>query len=45
MEYRQYVYQGWNKGLANENFPEHTGRAIMLDAIGYYDKVKENEPE
>jgi len=45
MEYRHYVYQGWDKGLANENFPKHTGGAIMLDAIGYYDKVMENEPE
>jgi len=45
MEYRHYVYQGWDKGTANENFPKHTGGAIMLDAIGYYDKVMENEPE
>ena len=45
MKYRHYVYQGWDKGLANENFPKHTGGAIMLDAIGYYDKVMENEPE
>jgi len=45
MEYRHYVYQDWDKGLANENFPKHTGGAIMLDAIGYYDKVMEDEPE
>jgi hypothetical protein len=45
MEYRRYVYQGWDKGLANENFPKHTGGAIMLDAIGYYDKVMEGDPE
>jgi hypothetical protein len=45
MKYRQYVYQGWDKGLANENFPKHTGGAVMLDAIGYYDKVMEDEPE
>jgi len=45
MEYRHYVYQGWDKGTANENFPKHTGGAIMLDAIAYYDKVMENEPE
>jgi hypothetical protein len=44
MKYRHYVYPGWDKGLANENFPKHTGGAIMLDAIGYYDKVMENEP-
>jgi len=45
MKYRHYVYQGWDKGLANENFPKHTGGAIMLDAIGYYDEVMENNPE
>jgi hypothetical protein len=45
MKYRHYVYQGWGKGLANENFPKHTGGAIMLDAIGYYDKVMEDESE
>ena len=45
MKYRHYVYQGWDKGLANENFPKHSGGAIMLDAVGYYDEVMENNPE
>ena len=45
MKYRQYVYQGWDKGLANENFPKHTGGAIMLDAVSYYDQIAENSPE
>ena len=45
MKYRHYVYQGWDKGKANENFPKHTGGAIMLDAIGFYDKVAENDPK
>jgi len=45
MQYRHYVYQGWDKGLANENFPKHTGGAIMLDAVGYYDEVMQNDPE
>jgi hypothetical protein len=45
MEYRHYVYQGWDKGLANENFPKHTGGAIMLDAIGFYDRVMGSDPE
>ena len=45
MKYRHYVYQGWDKGLANENFPRHTGGAIMLDAVGYYEKVMGSEPE
>ncbi len=45
MKYRQYVYQGWDKGLANENFPKHTGGAMMLDAVGYYNEIVEREPE
>ena len=45
MEYRRYVYQDWDKGLANENFPKHTGGAVMLDAVGYYDDVMNNDPE
>jgi len=45
MKYHHYVYQGWDKGLANENFPKHTGGAIMLDAIGFYDRVMESDPE
>jgi len=45
MKYRHYVYQGWDKGLANENFPKHTGGAIMLDAVGYYNKTVQNDPE
>ena len=45
MKYRHYVYQDWDRGLANENFPKHTGGAIMLDAVGYYEKVMEENPE
>ena len=45
MKYCHYIYQGWDKGLANENFPKHTGGAIMLDAIGYYDEIMKNNPE
>jgi len=45
MKYRHNVYQGWDKGLANENFPKHTGGAIMLDAIGFFDETMKNDPE
>ncbi len=45
MKYRHYVFQGWDKGLANENFPKHTGGAIMLDAIGFFDEMMQNKPE
>ena len=45
MKYRHYAYQDWDRGLANENFPKHTGGAIMLDAVGYYDDILQNNPE
>lgn len=45
MKYRHYVYQGWDKGLANETFPKHSGGAIMLDGVGYYDKIMQSNPE
>jgi hypothetical protein len=45
MKYRHHVYQGWDKGLANENFPKHSGGAVMLDTVGYFDRVMEDEPE
>jgi hypothetical protein len=45
MKYRHYVYQGWDKGLANENFPRHTGGAMMLDAVGFFDETMQNKPE
>jgi hypothetical protein len=37
--------QGWDKGLANENFPRHKGGAIVLDGIGYVERYMENHPE
>jgi hypothetical protein len=45
MKYRHNVYQGWDKGLANENFPKHTGGAMMLDGVGFFDETMQNNPE
>ena len=45
MKYRHHVFQGWDKGLANENFPKHTGGAVMLDAIGFFDEMMQSNPE
>ena len=45
IEYRHQVFEGWDKGIANENFPKHTGGAIVLDAIGYVDKYMAEKPE
>jgi hypothetical protein len=43
--YSKYVFQDWDKGKANENFPQHTGGAILLDGIGFWDKYCEEHPE
>lgn len=45
IEFRHRVFAGWDKGLANENFPRHTGGAIVLDALGYFDKYVQERPE
>jgi hypothetical protein len=45
VKFRKLVFKGWDKGLANENFPRHTGGAIVLDAIGYLDRYMTEKPE
>lgn len=42
---RHEVFRGWDKGLASENFPRHTGGAIVVDGIGYYDRYVAEHPE
>jgi hypothetical protein len=45
VKFRHQVFKGWDKGLANENFPRHTGGAIVLDGIGYMDAYMAEDPE
>jgi hypothetical protein len=45
VKYRKDVFKGWDKALANENFPRHTGGAVILDAVGYMDPYMEESPE
>ncbi|MBW2005305.1 MAG: DUF1638 domain-containing protein [Deltaproteobacteria bacterium] len=45
IQFRHQVFKGWDKGLANENFPRHTGGAIVLDGIGYTDQYMAEYPE
>jgi len=45
VNYRDYVFQDWDKGKANENFPQHTGGAVLLDGIGFWDKYSQEHPE
>ena len=43
--YRKNVFKDWDVGLANENFPKHTGGAIVLDGIGFFDHYVEEHAE
>lgn len=45
IKFRHDVFEGWDKGLANENFPKHTGGAWVLDGIGYMDQYMAEHPE
>ncbi len=45
VKYRSKVFKGWDKAVANENFPRHTGGAIVLDGTGYMDKLMAENPE
>ena len=31
--------------MENENFPRHSGGAVVLDGIGYMDRLMEEKPE
>jgi len=44
IKFRDKVFFEWDQGLANENFPRHTGGAIVLDGIGYFDRYVEEHP-
>lgn len=43
IEYRKNVFLDWDAGKANETFPSND-TAILLDAVGYYDKMAEEDP-
>jgi hypothetical protein len=43
--YRNFVFQDWDKGKANETFPQNSGGAVLLDAIGFFDEYSESHPE
>ena len=45
IKFRHHVFKGWDRALANENFPKHTGGEIVLDAIGYVDRYMAENPE
>lgn len=45
IKFRHQVFKGWDQGLANENFPRHTGGAIVLDGLGYVERYMAEHPE
>jgi hypothetical protein len=45
VKFRRQVFKGWDKGVANENFPRHTGGAVVLDGIGFLDQYMAEDPE
>jgi hypothetical protein len=45
IQFRYQVFSGWDKAIANENFPRHSGGAVVLDGIGYFDRYMEEHPE
>lgn len=45
VQFWEHVFKGWDKGVANENFPRHTGGARVLDGLGICDKYLNEQPE
>lgn len=45
IQFRHQVFKGWDRGLANENFPRHGGGAVVLDGIGFVDQYMAEKPE
>jgi hypothetical protein len=43
--YRHFVFQDWDKGKANENFPMHTGGAVLLDGVDFWNQLSASDPE
>jgi hypothetical protein len=45
INFRRHVFKDWDQGMANENFPRHTGGAIVLDGIGFVENYMAEKPE
>ncbi|MBN1345447.1 MAG: DUF1638 domain-containing protein [Phycisphaerae bacterium] len=44
LEHWDYIFKDWDAAKANETFPAND-KAIVLDAVGYFDEMTETEPE
>lgn len=45
IQFRHFVYKDRDKGFAVENFPRHTGGAMVLDAVGFMDAYMRDHAE
>ncbi|MBN1835240.1 MAG: DUF1638 domain-containing protein [Spirochaetales bacterium] len=43
--YRDNVFEDWDQGKANETFPQNSGGAILLDAVGFWEEFSASHPE
>jgi len=44
LEHWEFIFKDWDVGKANETFPQHD-KAIVLDAIGCFDRLMAKSPE
>jgi hypothetical protein len=43
--YKEDVFEGCDKVMANKNFPRYKGGAVLLDGIGFWEEYSKNSPE
>ena len=44
LQHWDFIFKDWDTGKANEMFPYHD-KAVVLDAIGYFDRLMADSPE
>ena len=44
IQHWQFIFKDWDAAKANETFPAHD-KAVVLDAVGYFDELSANAPE
>jgi len=44
LEHWDYIFKDWDPAKANETFPAND-KAVVLDAVGYFDEMTETAPE
>lgn len=45
VKYKNFVFQDWDRGKANETFPQNTEGAVLLDSVGFWNDYSESHPE